>query len=70
MTNTCDNLGVCQDRTPPCPGCLPRPAFAPGVIEHHRAPHPMRDALLRWLVVTAAVMALAWVAGYAVGVLS
>jgi hypothetical protein len=30
----------------------------------------MRDALLRWLVVTAAVMALAWVAGYAVGVLS
>lgn len=42
----CEDLGVCQDRTPPCPGCLPRPAFAPGVIEHHRR---HRTALARWM---------------------
>ncbi|MDO8769557.1 MAG: hypothetical protein Q7K57_12805 [Burkholderiaceae bacterium] len=36
MSRTCQSLGVCQHRTPPCRGCEPVQAqpirFAPGVI--------------------------------------
>jgi hypothetical protein len=46
MKLICDQLGACQSRTPPCTGCLPRPAFAPGVIEHHKRRY-MRS-LTRW----------------------
>lgn len=38
-SRTCLQLGVCQDRTPPCDGRPPRaPRFAPGVIDgpYHR----------------------------------
>lgn len=41
MSRTCHELGVCQQRTPPCRGCEPIQApvlqkpirFAPGVIQ-------------------------------------
>lgn len=68
MTNrtqrTCDHLGACQSRTPPCPGCLPRPAFAPGIIEHHKRRHMLN--LARWfgralaLLFLSAVLAAGW----------
>jgi hypothetical protein len=57
MKRTCDQLGACQSRTPACPGCLPRPAFAPGVIEHYRRQHTR--ALTRWMSRAAVLLALA-----------
>lgn len=60
---TCDELGLCQGLTPPCKGCtLPRayrPAFAPGVIEHHRRQHGKH--LVRWMVRALCLTALAMV---------
>ena len=56
--HTCDDLGACQSRTPPCSGCtalprrhdLPTPTFpfAPGVIDGY--PKQPSPAVTRWLV--------------------
>lgn len=67
MKRTCDQLGACQSRTPACPGCLPRPAFAPGVIEHHKRQHTRelirqmsRAAVLLIVVVCASAYLEGW----------
>ena len=68
---TCNDLGVCQGRQPACSGCLTRPAFAPGVIEHHVR---QRRALRKWLsrtawvlMATCTVYTAAFLAGYHLG---
>ena len=48
MKRNCNDLGVCQSRTPACPGCGGRHPFAPGVIEHHRRRGVIR-AIATWL---------------------
>lgn len=64
---TCDELGLCQVRTPRCRGCMPRPIFAPGVIEHHRKRH-MRH-LARWAGRALGLLCVAAVVGAAVSLL-
>ena len=47
MSRTCQSIGVCQHRTPPCRGCEPI-HFAPGVIQSP-ASRRQRRSLWRWL---------------------
>ncbi len=48
---SCDALGLCQSKTPPCSGCRPL-MLAPGVLEAYRPPFlgsaQQRRELLRW----------------------
>lgn len=70
IKRTCDQLGACPSRTPACPGCLPRPAFAPGVIEHHRAHimHRRLRNLARWVGRALGLLLLAAVVAAAVSI--
>ena len=62
-THSCNDLGVCQQRTPRCPGCMPQP-FAPGTIERHRARRTVWRRVRLVLLVAAGVTGLAFSAGY------
>lgn len=42
---SCTELGVCQSRTPACPGCRIR--FAPGAIQGYRRPESAWSKILR-----------------------
>lgn len=65
----CSDLGVCQSRSPACPGCQPRP-FAPGVIERHRrqlGTPAQRRELKRWLLALLVLCVLLGTLGLAAG---
>lgn len=72
---SCEALGVCQDRKPPCAGCSPKPLrLAPGVLEGHKvgllgSPAQQRELVryLRQLLGWGAVLV---VGGLLVGVMS
>ena len=76
---TCNDLGVCQDRTPPCrgPSCAPQHYFAPGVV-HGGAPkrraHARLRLAVRWALVCAGLMlataVVAFVGGVAAGLVA
>lgn len=76
---SCDELGTCQGRTPPCAGCTPATAttqplnLAPGAVEGYRvgffgSPAQRRE-LLRWLVPSLAFSAVCALAAVAAGVI-
>lgn len=61
---TCDELGLCQGRTPPCAGCKPFCSpFAPGVVEGPFPNDRITRLLQRWALGTAVLAGLALVAG-------
>lgn len=74
---SCDELAVCQDRTPPCASCTPKTPLrlAPGVIDFG---HPTwgeyvsqerRRELLRWLKGGLMFLAVAVLGALAVGLI-
>jgi hypothetical protein len=65
---TCDELGVCQNKTPPCAGCTAH-YFAPGVIEGGPKKRQAR-ALVRWTLISMGLMATVAVVTFAMGYLS
>lgn len=62
---TCDELGACQSRSTPCADCKAYP-FAPGAITRHT--NRQRQALARWLLRIAVLMAAASVLGLLAGI--
>lgn len=72
---SCNQLGMCQSRTPRCPDCtsgqlqheLPTPTypFAPGVIDGYPKPESptLTKWLLRWVCFTLGVSLVCLVAG-------
>lgn len=73
---SCDELGVCQGRTPPCSldCCAPVLRLAPGVIEGHKVgwlgTPAQRRELMRWLKPSLAFTAVVGLCGLAVGVIA
>jgi len=65
---TCDELGVCQNKTPPCAGCRQH-YFAPGVIEGGPKKRQAR-ALMRWTLICMGLMATVAVVAFTAGYLS
>ena len=68
---TCDELGLCQARTPRCSGCQPSPnAFAPGIVEGPFPNDRQTRRMMRWVLVWAAATAAAALLAFAAWVLS
>lgn len=56
MSRTCDELALCQQRSPRCANCTH--PFAPGVITAHRRPRTLRRRALWALLRNAAALVL------------
>lgn len=84
MSRSCEELGVCQGRTPPCtyadgktvacPNPVSELRLAPGAVEGFKVGFlgtpAQRRELVRWLGRVAAWGAVLVVAGFAAGVMS
>ena len=76
MKRTCDQLGLCQNKTPRCSGCSAPHFFAPGAIDHERTRINRRQLARTWglrimalMAVVALVASIGFCAGYLVGLL-
>lgn len=61
MMRSCEELGMCQSRTPRCAGFHP---FAPGVIEGPGPNERQTRSLQKWALWTAAAAVVMFLAGY------
>lgn len=69
MKRTCEQLGLCQNKTPRCNGCIAQHFFAPGVIDHQRTRMDRRRLARTWAVRLIALMAVAGLIGFCAGYL-
>jgi hypothetical protein len=79
MSTACDRAGICQSRSPACPGCCWEEAIHGGLSDAdsdiaiegtHARPYGWRDALSDDLITAAALVALAAVIGLVAGYLT
>lgn len=75
MSTACDRAGICQSRSPACPGCCWEEAMHSGLSDAaiegtHARPYGWRDALSNDLITAAALVALAAVIGLVAGYLT